>query len=70
MHRFIGPAVPLGAQRAANTLHETMSIQLLVVSLVTVLRFGGFIKEPELDRQVIQRARSHHEPLNEAQVEE
>lgn len=59
--RSIGLAVPLGAKQAGNTLHEPVSIQLLVVSSMTTPGFGCFLWEPALVGQVIQRDRRPHE---------
>lgn len=59
MHRLIGLVLPLGEKQAGSTLHEPVSIQLLVVSLLTALCFRSLLWEPQFDKQVIQGARSH-----------
>lgn len=49
MHHSIDLAEPLGAQQAGTALREPVSIQFLVVSLLTGLRFGVSWGGPELD---------------------
>lgn len=43
MRRSIVLTVPSGAKQSGNTLYEPVSIKLLVVILLTALRFGDFL---------------------------